>query len=123
MIFSEKWAYALSYVGLPITILPCGVKIFHCPSSQLKFLHGLLMFYFNLVSGSLYIDTLVDQLRKYGTRESVENVLRRVQYNVNTVSLNTKSRIMMPLWKQAPYFECSLQKEFIFLNNENGDNI
>lgn len=61
------------------------------------------------------MDTLVDQLKHYGSQESIENVLRRVHYNVNTVNLLEK----VPgqgevLWKQAPYFESSLQKEFIF---------
>ncbi|KAK3855664.1 hypothetical protein Pcinc_037947, partial [Petrolisthes cinctipes] len=59
---------------------------------------------------SLYVDTLVDQLRLYGSKESIENVLRRVHYNVNTVSLLSDDG----QWKQAPYFESSLQKEFIF---------
>ncbi|CAL4226296.1 unnamed protein product, partial [Meganyctiphanes norvegica] len=64
--------------------------------------------------GSLYIDTLVDQLCEYGCRESIENVLRRVHYNVNTVSLSSAEH---DLWKQAPYFESSLQKAFIFPKN------
>ncbi|ROT61665.1 caspase 4 [Penaeus vannamei] len=61
--------------------------------------------------GSLYVDTLVDQLREHGWKENIENVLRRVHYNVNTVTLNSEQRIK---WKQAPYFESSLQKAFIF---------
>ncbi|XP_071546196.1 uncharacterized protein [Panulirus ornatus] len=64
--------------------------------------------------GSLYVDTLVDQLREWGSKESIENVLRRVHYNVNTVSLLYNEQGQDVLWKQAPYFESSLQKEFIF---------
>lgn len=69
----------------------------------------------SLLSGSLYVDTLVDQLKQYGSKESIENVLRRVHYNVNTVSLleNVPGQGEVP-WKQAPYFESSLQKAFIF---------
>lgn len=70
--------------------------------------------------GSLYVDTLVDQLREHGSHESIENVLRRVHYNVNTVSLlhevPGKGEVQ---WKQAPYFESSLQKEFIFPKSTN----
>ncbi|XP_053633206.1 uncharacterized protein [Cherax quadricarinatus] len=64
--------------------------------------------------GSLYVDTLVDQLREHGTKESIENVLRRVHYNVNTVGLTCEEKGREVYWKQAPYFESSLQKEFIF---------
>nr|ARO92232.1 caspase 4 [Portunus trituberculatus] len=65
--------------------------------------------------GSLYVDTLVDQLRDHGSYESIENVLRRVHYNVNTVSLLHKEPGEGEVqWKQAPYFESSLQKEFVF---------
>lgn len=65
--------------------------------------------------GSLYVDTLVDQLKEHGSKESIENVLRRVHYNVNTVSLlHNEPGEGEVLWKQAPYFESSLQKEFIF---------
>ncbi|XP_037783137.1 uncharacterized protein LOC119579411 isoform X1 [Penaeus monodon] len=64
--------------------------------------------------GSLYVDTLVDQLRQYGCKESVENVLRRVHYNVNTVALLHSEQGQDITWKQAPYFESSLQKAFIF---------
>ncbi|XP_042868851.1 uncharacterized protein LOC122251198 isoform X2 [Penaeus japonicus] len=64
--------------------------------------------------GSLYVDTLVDQLRQYGCKESVENVLRRVHYNVNTVALLHNEHGQDITWKQAPYFESSLQKAFIF---------
>ena len=61
------------------------------------------------------MDTLVDQLRDHGSQESIENVLRRVHYNVNTVSLRVKEPGEREVqWKQAPYFESSLQKEFIF---------
>ncbi|XP_045610647.2 cell death protein 3 isoform X1 [Procambarus clarkii] len=68
--------------------------------------------------GSLYVDTLVDQLREHGTRESIENVLRRVHYNVNTVGLMHNEQGQDVYWKQAPYFESSLQKEFIFPNTQ-----
>ncbi|CAL4084487.1 unnamed protein product [Meganyctiphanes norvegica] len=64
--------------------------------------------------GSLYVDTLVDQLREHGHRESIENVLRRVHYNVNTVSLLTYDKGEEVQWKQAPFFESSLQKAFVF---------
>ncbi|XP_042868849.1 caspase-8-like [Penaeus japonicus] len=64
--------------------------------------------------GSLYIDTLVDQLRQNGYKESVENVLQRVHYNVNTVSLLHSDEGQDIVWKQAPFFESSLQKVFIF---------
>ncbi|XP_045610649.2 uncharacterized protein [Procambarus clarkii] len=60
--------------------------------------------------GSLYVDTLVDQLRLYGHKEPIESVLRRTQYNVNTVRLLANQCEM----RQAPYFESSLQKVFIF---------
>ncbi|XP_027235025.2 uncharacterized protein [Penaeus vannamei] len=64
--------------------------------------------------GSLYVDTLVDQLRQYGHKESVENVLQRVHYNVNMVSLLHSEEGQDIKWKQAPFFESSLQKVFIF---------
>ncbi|CAL4081351.1 unnamed protein product, partial [Meganyctiphanes norvegica] len=60
--------------------------------------------------GTLYIDTLVDQLGEFGCDESIENVLHRVHINVNSVALETEG----DSWKQAPYFESSLQKAFIF---------
>ncbi|KAK4287090.1 hypothetical protein Pmani_039831 [Petrolisthes manimaculis] len=69
--------------------------------------------------GSLYVDTLVDQLRLYGNKESIENVLRRVHYNVNTVSLLSDDG----QWKQAPYFESSLQKEFIFPKTDTNEKV
>ncbi|KAK8400517.1 hypothetical protein O3P69_003288 [Scylla paramamosain] len=70
--------------------------------------------------GSLYVDTLVDQLRDHGSQESIENVLRRVHYNVNTVSLQHNEPGQGEVqWKQAPYFESSLQKEFIFPKSTN----
>ncbi|KAG0726715.1 Caspase-8 [Chionoecetes opilio] len=70
--------------------------------------------------GSLYVDTLVDQLREHGSHESIENVLRRVHYNVNTVSLlQDVPGYGEVQWKQAPYFESSLQKEFIFPKSAN----
>ncbi|XP_042210477.1 uncharacterized protein LOC121858242 isoform X2 [Homarus americanus] len=68
--------------------------------------------------GSLYVDTLVDQLLEYGSKESIENVLRRVHYNVNTVGLQYQNQDFNIYWKQAPYFESSLQKAFIFPNTE-----
>ncbi|XP_076038184.1 caspase-8-like isoform X1 [Oratosquilla oratoria] len=65
--------------------------------------------------GSLYVDTLVDRLREFGTEESLENVLRRVHYIVNTVSLlRPDDDGHAVTWKQAPYFESSLQKQFMF---------
>ncbi|KAK8744805.1 hypothetical protein OTU49_000624, partial [Cherax quadricarinatus] len=60
--------------------------------------------------GSLFVDTLVDQLREYGCKEPIESVLRRTHYNVNTVKLRTEEGKL----RQAPYFESSLQKVFIF---------
>ncbi|XP_066989993.1 uncharacterized protein [Macrobrachium rosenbergii] len=68
--------------------------------------------------GSLYIDTLVDQLKMHGHTESIENVLRRVHYNVNTVCLLHNESGEEILWRQAPYFESSLLKEFRFNSPE-----
>ncbi|XP_068214210.1 uncharacterized protein [Palaemon carinicauda] len=70
--------------------------------------------------GSLYIDTLVDQLKMHGHTESIENVLRRVHYNVNTVCLLHNECGEEILWRQAPYFESSLLKEFRFNSPEVG---
>ncbi|XP_047496981.1 uncharacterized protein LOC125044384 [Penaeus chinensis] len=64
--------------------------------------------------GSLYVDTLVDQLRQNGHKESIENVLQRVHYNVNMVTLLYNEEGQDIKWKQAPFFESSLQKVFIF---------
>jgi len=61
--------------------------------------------------GSLYFNSLVDSLRRYGSSQSIEDVLRDMHYKVNTVRLSGE---VARSWKQTPYFESSLSKKFIF---------
>ncbi|XP_071546174.1 uncharacterized protein [Panulirus ornatus] len=62
--------------------------------------------------GSLYVNTVLDQLQRFGHLEPIETVLHRVHYNTNTVQLRKKKEAKV--WKQSPYFESSLQKAFLF---------
>ncbi|XP_076070032.1 uncharacterized protein LOC143041830 isoform X2 [Oratosquilla oratoria] len=61
--------------------------------------------------GSIYVKTVIDQLKKYGTTESLENVLKRVHYEVNQYKQEEKNGLS---WKQSPYYETSFLKDFIF---------
>jgi len=62
--------------------------------------------------GSLYFNTLLDSLRRYGDTQSIEDVLRDMHYHVNTVQLAGKD--VDATWKQTPYYESTLSKKFVF---------
>merc|ERR1719154_163885 len=62
--------------------------------------------------GSMYIKSLVDSLQRLGREKSIEDVLKNVHYNVNMVRLRKEGE--KDLWKQTPYYESSLQKDFVF---------
>ena len=61
-------------------------------------------------AGSLYIDSLLASIKELGRTKNICRVLQDAQYKVNTVSLETDGF----RWKQTPYYESSLQKEFVF---------
>ncbi|RXG60337.1 rRNA 2'-O-methyltransferase fibrillarin [Armadillidium vulgare] len=60
--------------------------------------------------GSLYVNTVVDQLLNIGHIKSIESVLHKIHYYTNSVLLLTDYKT----WKQTPYYDSSLQKEFVF---------
>ncbi|KAG0729249.1 hypothetical protein GWK47_003542 [Chionoecetes opilio] len=57
-------------------------------------------------TGAPYISILVKELRRYSTKESIQEVLLRVQYN--TYMLDMKPKKEVKPHRQAPYFESSL---------------
>ncbi|XP_018018622.1 uncharacterized protein LOC108675143 isoform X2 [Hyalella azteca] len=61
--------------------------------------------------GSMFIQTLLDALRRKGTDTCIENVLRETTYRMNSIVLRDDSD---RTWRQTPYYESSLQKEFVF---------
>ncbi|KAF2367373.1 Caspase-like domain, partial [Trinorchestia longiramus] len=61
--------------------------------------------------GSIFIQTILDVLRRKGTEVSIENVLRETTYKMNSILLQDEDN---KSWRQTPYYESSLQKEFIF---------
>ncbi|KAG0726714.1 hypothetical protein GWK47_035978 [Chionoecetes opilio] len=63
-------------------------------------------------TGSPYINILVEKLERHGTKESIQEVLHRVHYNTNMLQMKMKEGVKPH--RQAPYFESSLQKKFMF---------
>ncbi|KAF2367372.1 Caspase-like domain, partial [Trinorchestia longiramus] len=61
--------------------------------------------------GSIFIHTLLDVLRRKGTEVSIENVLRETTYKMNSILLQDEDN---KSWRQTPYYESSLQKQFVF---------
>ena len=60
----------------------------------------------------MYIKSLVDALKRLGKKASIEDVLKDTHYHVNMVLLKEDAK--KEFWKQTPYYESSLQKDFVF---------